>query len=140
MPPFVSPGPTVTSVAGVKAPVTPAQLGSVFGTTLSGPRASTNGQPTLLYGDVTSPSHLVVAISIYTPQLIAQRGMTAEEFYSQGEDPTAQHVTGIGQKAYIVQDQITVLTNHNYVLLVAANQQVREEQLKSAAQAAAQNL
>jgi hypothetical protein len=140
VPPFVSPGPAVTSVAGVKAPVTPTQLGAVFGTPLSGPRAATNGQPTLLYGEVTSPSHLVVSITIYTPQMIAQRQMTAEELYSQGEDPTAEHVTGIGQKAYIVQDQITVLTEHNYVLIVAANQQVRENQLEAAAKSAASKL
>jgi hypothetical protein len=138
--PFISPGPTATSVAGVKAPVTPAQLGSAFGTTLTGPRAATNGQPTLLYGDVTSSTHLVVAISIYTPQMLAQQMTTPEDFYNQGEDPTAEHVTGIGQKAYLIQDQITVLTEHNYVLIVSANQQVREEQLKAAAKSAASKL
>jgi hypothetical protein len=135
--PTPAPAPTVTAVAGVKAPVTPTQLASVFGSALSGPRAATNGQPTLLYGEVTDPKHLVVSISIYTPALLSQRGTTPAEFYSQGEEPTAEHVTGIGQKAYIVQDQITVLTNKNNVLIVAANQQVREEQLKDAARQAA---
>jgi hypothetical protein len=111
---------------------------------LPGPRAATNGQPTFLYGDVTSTTgpmpHLVVSVSVYTPQLLAQRNTTPAEFYSQGDEPTAEHVTGIGQRAYIVQDQITVLTNHNNVLIVAANQQVRENQLKDAARAAAAHL
>ena len=139
-PPAASPGPVVSSIGGVQAPVTPAQLGSVFGTSLSGPRAAANGQPTLLYGDVASSSHLVVSVTVYSPQLLARQGTTPDEFYSQSEDPTAEHVTGIGQKAYIVQDQITVLTAHNYVLIVAANQQVREAQLESAARSAASKL
>jgi hypothetical protein len=117
--------------------VTATQLSSVFGSSLSGPRAATNGQPTLLYGEVTDPTHLVVSVSIYTAQLLAQRGTTPAEFYSQGEEPTAEHISGIGQKAYLVQDQITVLTAKNNVLIVAANQQVREEQLKDAARQAA---
>jgi hypothetical protein len=135
-----TPGPTVTAIAGVKAPVTPTQLAAIFGSPLSGPRAATNGQPTLLYGEVTDPKHLIVSISIYTPALLHQRGTTPEEFYGQGEDPAAEHVTGIGQKAYIVLDQMTVLTNKNNVLIVAANQQVREEQLKDAARQAASKI
>ena len=138
--PTPAPGPTATAVAGVKAPVTATQLAAVFDSPLSGPRVATNGQPTLLYGQVTDPKHLVVSISIYTPELLRQRGTTPAEFYSQGEEPTAEHVTGIGQKAYIVQDQITVLTEKNNVLIVAANQQVREEQLKAAARQAASKI
>ncbi|MFL6238231.1 MAG: hypothetical protein ACJ735_01880 [Actinomycetes bacterium] len=127
-------------MAGVKAPVTSTQLGTLFGTTLPGPYRATNGQPTLLYGTVTSDTHLVVSVSIYTAQLLAKRGVTPESFYSQGEDPTAEQVSGIGQKAYLVQDQITVLTNHNDVLIVAANQLVDESKLKSAAKSAAAHL
>src|SRR3954451_20626171 len=138
--PTPGPAPTVTAVAGVKAPVTPTQLAAFFASSLSGPGAATNGQPTLLYGEVTDPKHLVVSISIYTPALLRQRGTTPAEFYTQGEDPTAEHVTGIGQKAYIVQDQITVLTKKNNVLIVAANQQVREGQLKEAARQAASKI
>jgi hypothetical protein len=124
----------------VKTPVTATKLAAVFGTSLPGPRAATNGQPTFLYGDVRSSTHLVVSVSVYTPQLLAQRGTTPQEFYSQYDDPTAEHISGIGKQAVIVQDQITVLTKHNDVLIVAANQQVREEQLKNAAQSAAAQL
>jgi hypothetical protein len=130
----------VTAVAGVKAPVTPTQLSAVFGSPLSGPRAATNGQPTLLYGQVTDPKHLVVSISIYTPQLLARRGTTPAEFYTQGEDPTAKQLSGIGQKAYLVQDYVTVLTKKNDVLIVAANQQVEESTLETAAKQAASKL
>jgi hypothetical protein len=136
-PSVTSPAPTVTAVAGVKAPVTTTQVSSAFGESLPGPRAATNGQPTFLYGDVMSSTHLLVSVSIYTPQLLAQRDRTPEEFYSEGEDPAAEHVSGIGKKAYIVQDSITVLTNHNNVLIVTANQLVDESKLKAVAKQAA---
>ena len=134
------PAPTVTSIAGVRAPLTSRQVSSVFGTSLPGPKAGTGSQPTFTYGDVMSSSHLVVSVTIYTPQRIAALGTTPAEFFTRGEDPGAEHVTGIGKQAYIVQDLITVLTQHNYVLQVAANQQVDGSQLKTAAQAAAQKL
>jgi hypothetical protein len=140
-----TPGPTVTAVAGgVKAPVTTTQLSSVFGTSLSGPRAATNGSPTLVYGDITSTSgahpHLLVSVSIYSPSILRQRGTTPGQFYDDSNEPTAEQLTGIGQKAFIVQDQITVLTKKNYVLVISANQQVREDELESAARQAASKL
>lgn len=130
----------MTSVAGIRAPVTSTQLASAFGTSLTGPQAATNGQPTLLYRQPNSSTPLVVSVSIYTPQILAQRGTTPAEFYSQYDDPTAEHVSGIGQKAVVVQDSIIVLTKHDDVLIVAANQQVRESQLKDAASKAASKL
>jgi hypothetical protein len=136
----VSPAPSVTSVAGVKAPVSQTQLATSFGTSLLGPQAATNGQPTFLYKQPNSSTPLIVSVSIYTPQILAQRNTTPDEFYSQYDDPTAEHVSGIGKKAVVVQDSIIVLTAHNDVLIVAANQQVRESQLKDAASQAASKL
>jgi hypothetical protein len=136
----VSPTPAVTQIGNVKPTISSAKLSSVFGTSLSGPVAASGPNPTFQYGDVHSSSHLVVSVTIYSPSLLRSRGTTANDFYEQNNEPTAEQISGIGKKAFIVQDQITVLTNHGYVLQVAANQLVDEDQLKSAAQAAAKSL
>jgi hypothetical protein len=140
-PPTVAgPTPVVTQSGGVHAPLTSAKLSSLFGTSLSGPTTASGPNPTFNYGDVHSNSHLVISVTVYSPQLLRSRGTTPADFYAQNEDPTGEQVSGIGKKANLVQDQITVLTNHDYVLQVAANQLVDESRLKSAAQAAAQSL
>jgi hypothetical protein len=142
--PGPTPGPTVTAIAGVKPPVTPTQLATLFGTTLPGPRAATNGKPTFLYGDVTSTTgefpHLVVSITIYTPAILRQQGTTPADFFTQGEDPTAKHLSGVGKQAYLVQDYVTVLTNKNNVVTVAANQAIPESKLEAAAKQVASTL